>query len=216
MSRRRRLVGRPSVVERRVASGVDEVFPAGVTPAKREETFPFAIGAVVLSFIAFMVCYSRGYILLYGDAVAHLGIARRIYDSRNPGLAQLGGVWLPLPHLLMLPFIRNMQWWQTGLAGAWPSMGCYILAVIGIYRLGAADDDAAMGVGGDAVFWDQCEFALSVDYGDDGAAVSRGADLAGAADDGVCECDPCRARWQGGAAAGADRVADCGGGVYAL
>ena len=38
--------------------------------------------------------------LLYGDAVAHLGIARRLLDARYPGLAQLGGVWLPLPHLL--------------------------------------------------------------------------------------------------------------------
>ena len=135
MSRRRRLVGRPAVVERRVAGDVEEGFPAGVVPASREETFPFAMAAVVLSFISFLVCYYRGYILLYGDAVAHLGIARRIYDSRNPGLAQLGGVWLPLPHILMLPFIQNMQWWQTGLAGAWPSMGCYILAVIGMYRL---------------------------------------------------------------------------------
>ena len=47
-------------------------------------------------------------------------------DSRNPGLAQLGGVWLPLPHLLMLPFVQKMEWWQNGLAGAWPSLVCYI------------------------------------------------------------------------------------------
>ncbi len=97
--------------------------------------FPIALAAVVASFVAFVVCYTRGYVLLYGDAVAHLGIARRIFDSRNPGLAQLGGVWLPLPHLLMLPFVRNMEWWQNGLAGAWPSLGCYILSVIGLYRL---------------------------------------------------------------------------------
>jgi len=73
--------------------------------------------------------------LLYGDAVAHLGIARRILDSRNPGLSQLGGVWLPLPHLLILPFVQKMEWWQNGLAGAWPSLFCYIISVIGIYRL---------------------------------------------------------------------------------
>lgn len=93
------------------------------------------MGAVVLAFVALIVSFSRGYLLLYGDAVAHLGIARRIVDSRNPGLSQLGGVWLPLPHLLMLPFIQKMEWWQNGLAGAWPSLLCYIFGVIGLYRL---------------------------------------------------------------------------------
>ncbi len=73
--------------------------------------------------------------LLYGDAVAHLGIARRIFDSRNPGLVQLGGVWLPLSHIIMLPFVWKMEWWQNGMAGAWPSLLCYVLAVVGFFRL---------------------------------------------------------------------------------
>lgn len=109
--------------------------PDGVTPATRQETFPIAMMAIGLAFVALVVCYTRGYILLYGDAVAHLGIARRILDSRHPGLAQLGGVWLPLPHLLMVPFVQKMQWWQNGLAGAWPSQFCYVLGVAGFYRL---------------------------------------------------------------------------------
>ena len=74
-------------------------------------------------------------LLLYGDAVAHLGIARRILDSRNPGFRQLGGVWLPLPHLLMLPFVQKMEWWQNGVAGAIPSMACYVASCVGLYRL---------------------------------------------------------------------------------
>ncbi len=93
------------------------------------------MAAVILAFVALIICFSRGYLLLYGDAVAHLGIARRIVDSRNPGLSQLGGVWLPLPHLLMLPFIQKMVWWQNGLAGAWPSLLCYVLGAVGFYRL---------------------------------------------------------------------------------
>jgi len=109
--------------------------PEAVTPATRQETFPVALAAVLLSFIALLLSYSHGYLLLYGDAVAHLGIARRILDSHNPGLVQLGGVWLPLPHLLMLPFVQKMEWWQNGLAGAWPSLICYIVSVAGIYRL---------------------------------------------------------------------------------
>jgi hypothetical protein len=96
---------------------------------------PIGLAAVVLGFIALSISSLHGYMLLYGDAVAHLGIARRIVDTRNPGLAQWGGVWLPLPHLLMLPFIGRMEWWQNGMAGAWPSLLCYILSVMGIYRL---------------------------------------------------------------------------------
>ena len=109
--------------------------PDEVRPATREEGTTVLMASVLLGFMALIVCYSRGYLLLYGDAVAHLGIARRIFDSRNPGLVQLGGVWLPLPHLLMLPFVWRMAWWQSGLAGAWPSLGCYILGVVGFYQL---------------------------------------------------------------------------------
>lgn len=109
--------------------------PDEVRPASREETFPVALIAVILAFLSLTLCYTRGYLLLYGDAVAHLGIARRIFDTRNPGLSQLGSVWLPLPHLLILPFVQKMEWWQNGLAGAWPSMICFIFSVAGLYRL---------------------------------------------------------------------------------
>ena len=117
------------------AAGAVATNPDEVRPATREETFPIALAAVLLSFVALLLSFSRGYLLLYGDAVAHLGIARRILDSRNPGLIQLGGVWLPLPHLLMLPFVQKLEWWQNGLAGAWPSLIFYIAGVAGFYRL---------------------------------------------------------------------------------
>jgi hypothetical protein len=61
--------------------------------------------------------YRTGSILWYGDAEAHLDIARRIVDSRTPGWSQVGTTWLPLPHLLMLPLVRNDWLWMTGLAG---------------------------------------------------------------------------------------------------
>jgi Dolichyl-phosphate-mannose-protein mannosyltransferase len=123
------LVGRLAGAE---AVNID---PDVVQAATREETFPVALAALLLALLALLVCFPRGYLLLYGDAVAHLGIARRILDSHNPGLVQLGGVWLPLPHLLMLPFVQQMGWWQNGLAGAWPSLLCYIAGVAGFYRL---------------------------------------------------------------------------------
>jgi hypothetical protein len=110
--------------------------PEAVRPVLRGETYPLFVAGVVLGFVALFVCYGHGYLLLYGDAVAHLGIARRIIDARYPGLSQLGGVWLPLPHLLMLPFIGKMELWQTGLAGAPMAMLSYAVSVAGIWRLG--------------------------------------------------------------------------------
>ena len=79
--------------------------------------------------------WRHGAMLNYGDAIAHLHIARRIFDSHRPGLTQLGSVWLPLPHLLMLPFVQVYAWWADGIAGAIPSAFAYIAACAGIYRL---------------------------------------------------------------------------------
>jgi hypothetical protein len=101
----------------------------------RQETIFVALLAALASVLAFAYCFPRGMVLLYGDAVAHLGIARRLTDSLNPGIRQLGSVWLPLPHLLMAPFAMKLAWWQNGMAGAIPSMAFYLLSVIGLYRL---------------------------------------------------------------------------------
>lgn len=119
-------------MSRRAQSAPD----AAVKPSQRDENVLVVMGACLLGFGSLLYCSSHGLMLLYGDAVAHLHIARRIFDSNNPGIAQLGGVWLPLPHLLLLPFVQKTLWWQTGLAGAWPSVLCYVASVVGLYRLG--------------------------------------------------------------------------------
>lgn len=64
--------------------------------------------------------YRQGSTLAYGDAEAHLNIARRITDSRIPGYEQFGTVWLPLPHAVMLPFAMHDGLWRSGLAGTIP------------------------------------------------------------------------------------------------
>ena len=91
--------------------------------------------AACLSILSFLFYYRRGEILLYGDAVAHINIARRVFDSRTPGLLQLGTVWLPLPHLLMIPFLLSNWLWKTGVGGSIPSMAAYVLGTVGIFRL---------------------------------------------------------------------------------
>jgi hypothetical protein len=60
----------------------------------------------------------QGSTLAYGDAEAHLNIARRITDSRAPGYEQIGTVWLPLPHAAMLPLAMHDWLWRSGVAGA--------------------------------------------------------------------------------------------------
>src|SRR5579872_6901817 len=110
-------------------------------PQRTAKSFP-EIEAVRLVWLAIFVSvfsylfYNRaGEILLYGDAVAHINIARRVFDSKTPGLLQLGTVWLPLPHLLILPFIIANKMWQSGLGGYIPSMAGFVLGTFGIFRL---------------------------------------------------------------------------------
>jgi hypothetical protein len=91
--------------------------------------------ATCVSVFAFLFYYRQGETLLYGDAIAHINIARRVFDSKTPGLLQLGTVWLPLPHLLMIPFIVSTEMWRRGAGGSIPSMAGYVFAVIGVFRL---------------------------------------------------------------------------------
>jgi 4-amino-4-deoxy-L-arabinose transferase-like glycosyltransferase len=81
-----------------------------------------------LSAAAAWFVFAHGWTCYYGDAEAHLNIARRIFDSRTPGYDQMGSPWLPLPHLLMLPFVRVNAWWHSGLAGTIPSAICFVLS----------------------------------------------------------------------------------------
>jgi hypothetical protein len=91
--------------------------------------------ATTVSVISFLFYYKSGDFFLYGDAVSHINIARRVFDSKTPGLLQLGTVWLPLPHLLMIPFLLSKRLWQQGVGGSIPSMAGYVFAVLGIFRL---------------------------------------------------------------------------------
>ncbi|MGA8311618.1 MAG: hypothetical protein WB755_16415 [Terriglobales bacterium] len=99
------------------------------------ETALLAWLTACVSIFSFLYYFRRGEVLLYGDAVAHINIARRVFDSRTPGLLQLGTVWLPLPHLLMIPFLLIKSMWQTGIGGSVPSIAAYVFGTIGIFRL---------------------------------------------------------------------------------
>ena len=87
------------------------------------------------SLLAILWSWRHHAMLNYGDAVAHLHIARRVFDCHQPRLTQLGSVWLPLPHILLLPFVQVYAWWANGFAGVIPSALAYLASCVGIYHL---------------------------------------------------------------------------------
>jgi len=103
-------------------------------PCSRETGAILALAAIT-SLVAFLYYFHRNQILLYGDAEGHINIARRVFDSRSPGPLQLGTVWLPLPHLLMMPFLISDWAWRTAVGGSIPTMIAYVFSTIGIFRL---------------------------------------------------------------------------------
>ena len=73
--------------------------------------------------------------LLYGDARAHLDVARRVTDGLTPGLAQLGSVWLPLPHILLVPLVALTPLWHNGAAGAIVGGAAFVYAALRVFSL---------------------------------------------------------------------------------
>ncbi len=104
-------------------------------PATTRELATVAAFLAVIGSVALAIFYSRGEILLSGDAVAHINIARRVFDSRTPGPLQLGSVWLPLPHLLTLPFVVSDRMWSSGIGGSIVSVLSFAIAGCGLFRL---------------------------------------------------------------------------------
>ena len=105
------------------------------TQRRNEARFTLLLAG--LSVAALLYYYVHDQLLLYGDAVAHLNIARRVVDNRHAlqSYGQLGTVWLPLQHIAMLPFVWVDTLWRSGIAGAVPGMVAFVLGGLGIFRL---------------------------------------------------------------------------------
>ena len=87
-----------------------------------------------ISVLAYLIYFENGLGLAYNDARSHLDIGRRVVEGLKPGLAQLGSVWLPLPHILMIPTIWNDFMWHSGLSGALVSMASFVGTGLVIYQ----------------------------------------------------------------------------------
>lgn len=91
--------------------------------------------SLLLSVSSMSYFFFADQIIAYGDAESHLNIAKRVVHSLTPGMAQLGGIWLPLPHLMMVPFVFFDSWWRTGLAGSIVSGFCFIVSSLFLFKL---------------------------------------------------------------------------------
>ncbi len=91
--------------------------------------------ASVLSVVAAVYYFNEGVVLSYKDAVSHVLIAARVVDSPTAGLAQLGGVWLPLPHVLAVPLVWIEFFYTTGLASGIGSMISFVITVRYLYKI---------------------------------------------------------------------------------
>lgn len=109
------------------------------------KTNEYWISIIVSSIIAIIFqvfFYSNDLIFSYRDAVSHLDNSRRFYDSLTPGMmAQLGVVWLPIPHLLTFPYTYFDLLWKTGLAGSIVGFISFVLTSGNVYRIGALISD---------------------------------------------------------------------------
>jgi hypothetical protein len=102
---------------------------------KKQSQILIILGTALLSIVAWIISAKLNLIMSYSDAISHLNVARFVVDNRQPGLAQLGTVWLPLNHILYLPLVWNDWLWHTGLAGSLVSMTAFVIAAVYVYKI---------------------------------------------------------------------------------
>jgi len=97
-----------------------------------------ALLATLISVNAFLYFLSRDQTYVHIDAIAHVNKGRGLIDNFEPGLRNLGTVWLPLPHLLIAPLATIDALWKNGAAGSLVSVGCFIGTSLFLFLTGCA------------------------------------------------------------------------------
>jgi len=92
------------------------------------------LGATI-GLASFAHYYSNGLTTAHYDAKAHLVVARRILDSAAPGYVQLGMNWLPLAHLLYLPFVLLESQYRTGFIPSLLSVASFVFSGWLVFRI---------------------------------------------------------------------------------
>jgi cellulose synthase/poly-beta-1,6-N-acetylglucosamine synthase-like glycosyltransferase len=126
--------------------------PAASRVALRERRVPAAALAALAGTglaLAGALALSWGRLLDFSDAPSHLVTPRRVFDNVAPGIDQLGLHWLPLYHVLELPFIWIDPLYRTGLAGSIVSVFGALATTLFLYLLAGrcgASPGRALGV----------------------------------------------------------------------
>ncbi len=102
---------------------------------KKDEGFVLTFAAFLISIIAWIISYSLNLVTAYNDSMSHLNLSRFVVDNIKTGLSQIGGVWLPLSHLLALPLIKFDWAWHSGFAGSIVSMISFTVSVLTVYKI---------------------------------------------------------------------------------
>ena len=94
--------------------------------------FLTGLGAGIISFLYY---YVHGLTVAHYDAKAHLLVARRLVDSLVPGYAQMGAHWLPLTHLIYLPFVIFDSQYRSGFLPSLISVFAFAISGWLAYRI---------------------------------------------------------------------------------
>src|SRR5258706_990627 len=110
-----------------------------------------------ISFFSFFFYFVSGKITSFADTESRLDLARKITDNLHPGFAQFGNVWLPLPEMLMQPFIWNNYLWHSGIAGSLMSMPAFVIGGFYIFHTAKLITKSSL-----ASFLGTCIYALNL------------------------------------------------------
>ena len=120
--------------EQEHAAGSAETVLIRLKPGRDRFAMALAAVATLLAAAATYHFYRAHMLLGIRDSFSHLEISRRVLVGQTTGIAQLGGIWLPVPHILQAVFAWNWTLYSTGLAGSFVSGGCYVGATVLIYK----------------------------------------------------------------------------------
>ena len=98
------------------------------TFSKFKEEYLFALVVLLIAVTAAVLLYNdnRHVFLYFGDAASHIVKSRILIDSQHFSLDTIGPVWLPLPHLMLLPFAAVDSLFFSGVAGPVLGIPCLI------------------------------------------------------------------------------------------
>jgi hypothetical protein len=93
------------------------------------------LAGLVAGVAFFIYYYAQQLTVAHYDAKAHLLVSRRIVDSLEPGYSQIGAHWLPLIHLIYLPFVIFDAQYRSGFLPSMISVFAFALSGWLAYRI---------------------------------------------------------------------------------